>query len=337
MVQQEKPSATTLCDVVIATRNRPEPLRSTLVSIGQQTTLPSTVIIVDSSDTQDTQEVVELLASMLPYFIRYQKSSIASAAIQRNFGVAMSDAPLICLLDDDVDLDPSFLQEIVPILADDRDERIGGISGTIVNQTYSHPRLLNRCLLRLCTWDFRANWAGKVVGPAVNFLPADVPNTLTDVEWLPTTCTVYRRSIIAKQRFCEEFVGYSFAEDLHLSTRIAKSHRLLNCSRARVYHHDLGGATHKDWKALGKSMVTNRHKIMSEVLERRSVKYHVRLFLYEVVYGSLAWLAGGVGGSRLKRLFALQSGKLAGFWQILGSRWGRDVQGETVKKRLEVR
>jgi hypothetical protein len=129
--------------------------------------------------------------------------------------------------------------------------------------------------------------------------------------------------------FCDDFEGYSFAEDVHLSSRVHQTHRLFNTTKGRVFHHDLGKSTHKNWKVLGESQVVNRHAIMVSVLDRKRVIDHIRLFGFEVVYTSLAWLAAGVTSARVAILAKLLHGKFLGFSKIWS---GRLPEAEGSKK-----
>ncbi len=305
--------------IVIATRNRPESIRACLQTINTQTVLPETVVVVDSSANQETREVLESVTGKVQFACVYQFSSVASAAVQRNVGVNLCGAAIILLLDDDVVLEPNFCEEILQVFRANGGQRLGGVSGTISNQVYSDPRGLNRILLGMCLGRFKGSFAGRVLGPAVNFLPADSPDLVQQVEWLPTTCTAYPRDVFLAHRFEETFEGYSFAEDLHLSTRIGRTHRLMNTTRARVFHADLGKDTHRDWVALGESQVRNRFLIMTGVLGRKRILDHARLFAFEMVYSSVAWLAAGASAARISILARLLRGKVNGFSKSWGS------------------
>jgi hypothetical protein len=157
-----------------------------------------------------------------------------------------------------------------------------------------------------------------MVGPAVNFIPEDVSEPVQRVEWLVSGCTAYPRSILLQHHFAESFSGYSFAEDVHLSTRVARSCTLLNATRARVDHKDLGKNTHQDWARLGEMMVVNRHAVMAMVLERRSLSDYLRLLYFELVYGTLSffWLNRHEPDC-LRRSISLLLGRMRGADKIL--------------------
>jgi glycosyltransferase involved in cell wall biosynthesis len=302
--------------IVIATYNRPEPLSTCLSSINAQSILPGESIIVDCSEGCETRDMIDGLRGSLQYECRYLRSAVASAAEQRNLGAEIVSSDLILFLDDDVILEPDFVHGIVKAFQSRVDGRLAGVSGTITNQVYSDPKRLNRLLLGLCLGQFSGSFAGKVLGPAINFLPADVGQTIQEVEWLPTTCTAYRRDVFLENRFETTFHGYSFAEDVHLSTRIAQKYVLANTTKARAFHSDLGKDTHRNWSALGESQVKNRHLIMTAVLGRNRFVDHLRLFCYEMIYCPIALLAAGASDGRWEKLVSLLRGKIRGFWKI---------------------
>ena len=318
--------------VIIATRNRAEALSATLQSINGQTVLPSEVIVVDSSDDASTQNAVAAMSRLVTYPLVYEPSAVRSAAVQRNLGAAKTSAEILCFFDDDLDLEPAFLAEILDVFEKDTTHAIGGITGSIRNQYYSDPHGMNRFLLALCLGRFKGSYAGGLLGPAVNFLPAAAEDGIHDVQWLPSCCVAYRRKAFFDEQF-PQFEGYSFAEDVHLSSRVAKRYRVVCCGRAGVFHHDLGKSTHKNWTALGKSMVVNRYDVMANILNRKSFGYWLRLLYFELVYSSLTWLAAGRSRERLLTLKNLLAGKLAGFAEISRQRGAQNQMGAPARAK----
>jgi len=303
------------CSVVIATRNRPEPIRETLASLNRQTGLPNAVIVVDSSDGDATARVVAELEPGLRFPVTYRHTEIKSAAKQRNLGADLDSHDILVFMDDDLDLEPDCIQELVKVFEADTEGRVGGVSATISNQVYSDPKGLNRFLLGCCLGEWKGSYAGRLLGPAVNFLPEDPPHTVQRTDWLPSTCTAYRREVFLKNRF-SEFEGYSFAEDVDVSSRVAKSYLLMNTTSARVFHHDMGKGTHRDWRSLGESMVVNRYGIMSRTMGKNGPLDHLRLFCFEMIYSSLTWMVAGPSKERFLLLTRLLRGKSAGFASV---------------------
>jgi GT2 family glycosyltransferase len=102
-----------LCDVVIATRNRPEPLRRCLMSLADQTAEDFGIIIVDDHSDPPLDEVVaDLVASTKfehdPVVVRLSEPSGPAAA--RNAGVAASSAEYVVFIDDDIVADRHLIE-----------------------------------------------------------------------------------------------------------------------------------------------------------------------------------------------------------------------------------
>lgn len=277
------------CSIIIATRNRPEPLKVTLESILTQSRLPSEIVIVDSSDGEDSRQVIEDMRPAAPFPLVYEHSSIRSAARQRNRGVQICREEIVLFLDDDVILERVFLEELLRGFSEDSTGEVAGVSGMISNDNFTPLSWLNRLLLWPCLGWPKTGFGGRVLGPAVNFLPADRDVPSQPVDWIPSCCGAYRKELFLLERF-PEYEGYSFAEDLHLATRMRKRAKLINRPRARLFHADMGKKTHADWGGVGESLVHHRYEIMTSIMGRTSLTWFLRLFYYEGIYQGLVVL-----------------------------------------------
>ena len=97
----------------------------------------------------------------------------------------------------------------------------------ITNQRYQPPGHVSRSIFSMDGMenDFRQeSHAGKILGPAINLLPEDSDKlpAVVQVQWLNTTCTLYRREALPKPPFPDNFTGYSLMEDLCLSLTVAR-------------------------------------------------------------------------------------------------------------------
>lgn len=303
--------------IIIATQNRAEALRECLQSIASQSSLPNSVIVVDASDDEMTHSMIRKYVPSMPFQTTYMRAETRSAARQRNQGARVATTDFLFFLDDDVVLEPDFVAEIVKVFEADKEGVIAGIGGTIVNEVYFPPSAVNRLLLRACTGSISGSYAGRLLGPGVNFLPRDSRSDPERVDWLRSGCTAYRRVVFEEFRFSESFYGYSFAEDVHLSARIGKRYKLFSTGRARLYHKGLGGRDHPDWVARGEMMIINRHEIMAGILGKKSTMDYVRLTLFEIVYGFVAgmWNGGRVG--KVRQTVFITWGRLRGLMKIL--------------------
>jgi len=290
-------------------------LRETLQSLNRQSLLPDLVVIVDSSDSEDSRVVVDRLQPALKFPLVYTHTLIRGAAYQRNLGAQQTENDLIFFLDDDVILEKDFLKELSHVFECDQEGRVGAVSGTITNQPFVPLSPLNRVLLFLFTGIWSSNLAGRVVGPGVCFLPDDDGDGVRQVEWLPTTGAAYRRSVFVRFWF-DEKIPYPL-EDLHLSVRVAQHYQLMNTSRARLFHCDTGRKTQRNWFRTGEGIILSRHAVAFDVLGRRGFRALCALFGYELGYTTLALLWNGGRRPNFRQVFELQLGKLRGAWRIL--------------------
>ena len=276
------------CAAVIATRHRPRPLHRTLASTLKQRHLPSHILIVDGSDENrfDTAAVVE---EFRPAFatakvkLTHKFATKRGAASQRNEGVAVAapSHPFILFLDDDILLESDCLACL--FTAVQSDTKIGAVSTMITNQKFERPGWLGRFVGRLVSGTScrRIQRAGRYLAPGLTMQPSDDPSLpeLVPVEWLSTTCTLYRTTALPSPPFPDFFHGGSFAEDFALSQLFRRNWKLGNARTARIFHDSQPGDHKHNAKAIGAETAANWLRIMHHVTHETRRRDRVRLAL----------------------------------------------------------
>jgi glycosyltransferase involved in cell wall biosynthesis len=268
--------------VIIPTRNRATALRRTLESLGAQSPQPAELIIVDASEDSSTRAVCEETVPGLYSVVSWCRADVAGAATQRNQGVRASSQSVTGFMDDDILLEPLCFARLWSAL--ESDPHLGGVNAMITNQRYQTPGRISRFVFRLMAGRAERSYAGRVLGPAVNLLPeddADLPE-IVPVEWLNTTCTLYRREALPDPPFPDHFTGYSLMEDLTLSLTVGKRWRLANARTARVYHDSQPGTHKSDPALLAEMQLINRHFVMTRILGRDRFSDYLKLVLFEL-------------------------------------------------------
>ena len=215
---------------IIPTAGRPEVLRRTFESVFAQSVVPEEIVIIDASPDASTRLVCEQFPG-----ITYLKATQKGAAQQRVQGVARSARPNILFLDDDIILEPHCLARLERALTSS--PKIGGAGAMITNQQYAPPGKLTRALLQLIDRS-APDFAGRKIAGILPQLPwdrEDLPEVVP-VEWLNTTCTLYRRIALPDELFPERFFGASSGEDLALSLNVVQE-LILNPAR-ELLHRD---------------------------------------------------------------------------------------------------
>jgi len=302
---------------IVPTRNRSIALSKTLTSLEKQELFPAELILVDGSDDSSTRELVDGFRQRLAFTccLKWMPANICGAASQRNQGMRAATKPVIWFFDDDIVFEPHCVRRLWNAL--DSDSRLGGVNTMIANQQYKSPGLLSRWLFRFLNGHASATYAGLVIGPAVNLLPEDRDDLpeVVPVEWLNTTCTLYRRDALPTPPFDSVFVGYSLMEDLTLSLRVGRNWKLANARTARIFHDSQSAGYKTDVVGLAAMELVNRHYVMTEILEKRHLSDYLRLFEWEVFQLAVTALR-----SDLAQFRAVCRGKLEGLHRIYAAR-----------------
>lgn len=282
---------------VIPTMDRAAVLERTLRSLFAQSCLPSQIVVIDGSTDGHSRTLLAGLAWQHPRLrMEWLHADKRGAAAQRNQGVRAARQPFILFMDDDILFDDACLARLWR--AFEADSCLGGASTMIKNQRYEKPGCVSRTIYAIFDGKPSRTYAGRVIGPAVNLLPEDnddLPEVMP-VEWLNTTCTLYRASALPTPTFDSVFSGYSLMEDVTLSLRVAKTWRIANARTARIFHDSQPGAHKSNVADLAEMSVLNRHYVMTSVLERRRIRDYAALLLWEA-FQSAAALRGGADKS----------------------------------------
>jgi GT2 family glycosyltransferase len=301
---------------VVATMNRPESLRQTFESLASQSVHPSEIVVVDGSPDSRTLLLCQNGIRGLRSELRWIGAKIHGAASQRSEGVSLARHELIWFFDDDIVFEPECVARLWRAMR--RDPQMGGVSAMIINQRYQSPRLVSKLMFTIMNGRTEKSFAGKVIGPAVNVLPEDrdeLPQIVT-TQWLNTTCTMYRIAALPKPAFPAVFTGYSLMEDLALSLEVGKKWKLANVRTARIFHDSQPADYKSEARALSCMELTNRHHVMTAIMEKRRLTDYARLGLWELF--SLASTLRGEEGRR--RLPATIAGKWDGLRQLFSTK-----------------
>ncbi len=302
--------------VVTPTLGRPLEVRELLANLTAQTVPPSEVILVDGAPPGDerTRETVAAIAPTLPWPCRYLRHG-GGTAIQRNAGIDASTGELIALIDDDIRLAEDFLEQMLVAFSEDREHRVGGITGYITNQ-FLDPETSRRWRwyrrLRLFT-TFEPGRYDYQSGYPINRYLQPPHEGLKEIDFMGAGCAVWRRAVFVPGfRFAEFFTGYSVLEDAHLALRAGRRWKLLENGKARCVHLRSPRAR-AGVRRIGRQSAVNYRFVFIDLVPQRSLSQELRFWRVQVL-DLLRF------GARLLRRCDRESldliaGKLEGLWQ----------------------
>ena len=218
---------------IIATVGRPEMLRRCLDSLAKQTVHVSEVVVVHCGDDAETQTVCE---DPWSFEVRYFHHAERNCARQRNFAIARARYDNLLLLDDDIEIDPHWVEELFkPIW---RDPQVGATMGRLINQPLASPTFFWRVYRVLLHGRVEGFVPGKLIGAA---LPNGFPTTLEEPvpsEWIGGGASALRRKAFdSVGGFASFFMGSSPGEDLDLGYRLSRSWKVFYVPAAKCVHH----------------------------------------------------------------------------------------------------
>ena len=227
--------------VIICTRNRFEDLTKTLPSLVSQTRLPDEIIIVDSSDNEQSKKYITSIH--LPFSVRYFHTR-AGLTLQRNYGIQESIGDLIFFFDDDVDLDVNYLSAVEKVFVNDRLNKIGAVGGRIVaseNKNLFSVRVkLEKVIFATIRFIFGlvGNRNGKFYWSGMPSHPhATIKNGF--IECLSGCCMAFRREVFNKIQFDENLTGYGLMEDVDISKQtLDAGYKIYYQTSATLIHNE---------------------------------------------------------------------------------------------------
>ena len=225
-------SAAATCAIVIATRCRPDEIKTLLGNLRTQSRPPDAVVIVDASPSPDPVAGPKNEKLNLTYI----HHPMPSAAVQRNIGIGAvpEGMDFIGILDDDVALQPDALKNMMAFW----ETAPPDIAGCGFNWINFHPppaKSLKESFLsrKLGLYSDRR---GRVMSSGWQTLIGTVEKDL-QVDWLPIGASFWRKTIFERFEFDPFFDGYSYLEDLDFTYSVSRKFKLAVVQKAGFFHH----------------------------------------------------------------------------------------------------
>jgi glycosyltransferase involved in cell wall biosynthesis len=273
----------------IPTRNRPEKLRSTLISISEMKYKPEMVFVCDSSESAQHERVKKICndSDMPITVIRSQRPSIPYQRNQIVEFALKSEDPFgfLLFLDDDTEPDHLYSQLRLDFLI--RHPNYGGACG--VTQMQKRSRIAD-----LFGTLFLVNGKpGSVLLSGVGVPPNRELTEGSDTQWI-FGCSIWRRNVLVEAKWNESWDGYAAGEDVYFSFSVSKYWQLRVLPLAKLVnsYEEEGRPTSSQ---LARMMVNHRWEIAQ--LHNQN-----RIFLLTCVIWSVI---GEIGFCLLKSLVKL--------------------------------
>jgi GT2 family glycosyltransferase len=306
---------------VIATVGRPDLLRLCLESLSKQTVRVTEVVVVHCGDDAETFNVTSseqwITGGMDVRYFHYPERNCAG---QRNFGIAQAKHDNLLLIDDDVEVDPQWVEELFKPIWNDL--TVGATMGSLINQPMATPTLFWRIYRRMLHGK-KGFEPGRLVGAA---LPNGFPTTADKPipsEWIGGGASALRREAFESVGgFASFFTGSSPGEDLDLGYRLSRKWKVLYVPAAQCIHHQSPSGREQLDQHQYLSM-RSRFGILTITMgkSRHVALGHIGLWALVQFLSELASLRHGLSRPDLLRAW---SGRVRGFLSCV---WATDLGG----------
>lgn len=306
---------------IIATVGRPELLRLCLESLAKQTVRIAEVVVVHCGNDSETLTVTnDPRWREAGFEVRYFHHPERNCARQRNFAIAQAKHDYLLLIDDDVEVDSHWVEELFqPIWTD---PAVGATMGRLTNQPMATPTFFWRIYRRLLHGQVEGLKPGKLVGAA---LPNGFPTTAEQpipCEWIGGGASALRRDAFESVGgFASFFTGSSPGEDLDLGYRLSRKWKVFYVPAAKCIHHQAPSGREQSDQHQYLSM-RSRFGILTITMgkSRYTALAHIGLWASVQFLSELASLRHGISRPDLPRAW---SGRLRGFLSCI---WATDLR-----------
>jgi GT2 family glycosyltransferase len=118
--------------VVISTYSRPDGVLSLLCSLARQTVIPKTIYIIDQSKGNLIKSAIDVFLRDNHGFTetncRHVRADFQGLTKSRNFGLSLVDTPVITFIDDDVEVGPTYIEQVMRFFEEKRGVLLGGVA-----------------------------------------------------------------------------------------------------------------------------------------------------------------------------------------------------------------
>lgn len=222
--------------VVIPTKNRPSDLRAAVASLLRQTRLPLELLIVDQSAGNESRKAVEQAFAEAPTdaasgvaLVYIHDPAIPGGAVARNRAMDDARGDVWLFLDDDVVLEPDFIEEICRVYESEPD--VTGVSGIVANYVPGRgiARAWNAVFVRGPFHDPR-----QPIYQSADSMRDSGP---VRVDRFSGGLMSFRAAAVRTHRFDPNLRGVSDGEDVDFCLRLGPAATLLLAPRARLVHN----------------------------------------------------------------------------------------------------
>jgi len=273
----------------ICTAKRSKILERLLVNLSGQILIPDEILVIDGAKDTDTKDVVIKCNTLFPKEILKYIPSDLGLTLQRNVGIDNAIGEYVCMLDDDVLLEPDCLKTMINFLDSTQGMPYAAVSAYITNEYGREFYKLERFFHKLGIYDGElkpGRWL--YCGEFLELSTLKPFDGIYETQTLPAGAAVFRSNIIEKIRPLSQFKFGG--EDKHWTLRISNIYKIGVLGNARLVHEHVSNGVRKKQIIQGAISTRNRAIIMIDCDLKPSYKRYLVFMVYSLINNSIKTL-----------------------------------------------
>jgi len=217
---------------VVPTLNRRDDLLEFAASLTRQTVTCDELLVVDAGSVPDMESALRDVLAGSGCELVY-RTSPAGTSLQRNVAFELMTGDIILLFDDDILLEPDFIERTLEAFEHPATPPVGCVLGTFISEP--RPQGLRQRYFRAFGMTHAMDGEPGISTSGGVRWPIDPPG-IVEIPVASGGRTAYRREAIGDERFDEFLPGYTMSEDVEFSFRVAKRWTIVQSPHARLFH-----------------------------------------------------------------------------------------------------
>jgi glycosyltransferase involved in cell wall biosynthesis len=299
---------------IIATRNRPDSLLTTIKSVLAQSSLPAELCIVDASDEASRRAEIEALCADAGLPLDYHHPAPTGLCRQRNVGIDRTQGDPVVFIDDDVRLEPDC-HEMLLAEYDRGGPAVGAVCGSdLFVPAPSFLSVLWRRLFGLSTWT--PGGTGRMK-PSFYVDAISRVEEAKRVEYMNGWLMSCRRSVLEEERFDEGTPRLTAPkDDMDFGYRVSRRYTVIKTPQASGEHFQVASSRLSNHE-MAKGRIENQVYLHRKNMPQK-LRYRVALWWALVGFTLL-----NAGKSIVRRDPGYVTGAAAGMLSAARKRLGR--------------
>ncbi len=222
--------------VAIPTLNRPGDMAAFMPTLQQQTLLPDQFIVVDAGDPGTLETDMQTVLGATGMELLYLRSE-KGLCTQRNVALDHATGDIIFFFDDDVELEPDYIEKIMECFSIETSPPVGCVQGTLIDPPATIDGWKSKVYrtFGLTHWTTEQDPALYTAG-GVRFLTD--PESVIAVPVAQGCRMAFRREVFENERFVQFLPGYCQNEDVDMTFRVGKNWTILQTPHAKLLHKE---------------------------------------------------------------------------------------------------